>query len=69
MLDRVEEGAGDSDYVQFSVTGAAGDGAYHCAKCGYGVTVQGALPRCPMCSGETWERQAWFPFTRSVRLQ
>jgi rubrerythrin len=37
---------------------AAGDravGEYHCSECGYGVSVQQRLPRCPMCRGEVWE--------------
>ena len=66
MLEQVREeisGGADGDYVEFSVAGPAAAGAYHCADCGYGVTVQAVLPRCPMCRGTNWER-AWSPLTR-----
>ena len=43
------------DFVEFVVAGSPASGAFHCAGCGYGVTVQAALPRCPMCGGGTWE--------------
>lgn len=45
----------DGDFVEFAATGAVQPGAYHCSGCGYGVSVQAKLPRCPMCSGTTWE--------------
>ena len=56
------------DYVEFVPSGTAVIGAYHCADCGYGVTLRAALPRCPMCSGTVWEAAPWSPFgrTRSV---
>jgi rubredoxin len=47
--------AGDGDYVEFSKTGTQASGAFHCSGCGYGVSVQAQLPRCPMCGGTTWE--------------
>jgi predicted Zn-ribbon and HTH transcriptional regulator len=37
---------------------AAGDaavGEFRCSECGYGVSVYRVLPRCPMCSGTSWE--------------
>jgi rubrerythrin len=46
------------DYVEFVATGAPAVGAFHCSGCGYGVAVQTTLPRCPMCGGTTWERDA-----------
>jgi rubredoxin len=55
-------------YVEFLSTGDAAKGEYHCSECGYGVTVHRELPRCPMCSGTTWEQVPWSPFTRA-RLQ
>jgi rubrerythrin len=30
-------------------------GQYRCRECGYGITVQGELPSCPMCGDEAWE--------------
>jgi hypothetical protein len=45
----------DVDYVQFWETGAAAEGDFHCADCGYGVSVQATLPTCPMCGGRAWE--------------
>lgn len=61
---RVEDG----DYVEFLATGTAAVGEYHCSVCGYGVTVHETLPRCPMCSGTSWEATAWSPFSRAARL-
>ena len=57
------DGAAPS-YVEFFATGERAKGEYHCSECGYGVTVHSVLPRCPMCSGATWEQTAWSPFTR-----
>ncbi len=70
MLDesRTTEAAA-GDYVEFRDTGDAAVGAYHCSSCGYGVTVLATLPRCPMCSGTTWEATAWAPFSRAGRAQ
>jgi hypothetical protein len=31
---------------------AAGD--FYCADCGYGISLRGSLPTCPMCGGATW---------------
>ena len=56
------------DCAEFLVEGAVVVGEYHCASCGYGVTVHGTLPRCPMCSGAAWEQASWSPFTRAPRL-
>ena len=53
------------DYVEFWVAGQSVKGEYHCAECGYGVTVVRALPMCPMCGGASWEQSAWSPFTRA----
>jgi len=70
MLDRAqEEGTGTGDFVEFWVAGSTANGVYHCADCGYGVTVNATLPRCPMCGGASWERPAWLPFSRRVRMQ
>jgi rubrerythrin len=44
--------------------GAAAVGEFRCRSCGYGVTVQRALPICPMCGGTEWE-QASRPFGRA----
>jgi rubrerythrin len=58
VLDETVTGALErADYVDFVTTGAPATGAFHCSACGYGVTVQSTLPRCPMCSGTTWERE------------
>jgi len=69
MLDRARQGGtGGGDYVEFFVTGMAVAGEYHCADCGYGVTVHATLPQCPMCSGTTWERHMWRPLERTARV-
>lgn len=60
MLDEARRLDGtDGDYVEFASAGAEGTGVYHCSGCGYGVTVQATLPRCPMCGGTTWEPATW----------
>jgi rubredoxin len=45
----------DGDFVEFAQAGAKATGAFHCSSCGYGVTIQATLPRCPMCGGTSWE--------------
>jgi rubrerythrin len=67
MLDQLGHGKGETteDFVEFLVAGMQAAGEYHCAECGYGVTVHDALPQCPMCSGTSWEPHAWTPFTRA----
>ena len=57
------------DFVSFLSAGALAKGEFHCAECGYGVTVYRTLPVCPMCSGSSWERAAWSPFSRATKLQ
>ena len=59
----------DGDFVEFLRAGTSATGEYRCSGCGYGVTVQSALPRCPMCAGTTWEAAAWSPFSEGERLQ
>ncbi|HZO35146.1 MAG TPA: hypothetical protein VFB17_08730 [Gaiellaceae bacterium] len=54
----------EDDFVPFAETGDPASGAYHCAGCGYGVTVSTELPTCPMCGGATWEPASWSPFQR-----
>jgi rubredoxin len=46
-------------YVHFAATGDAAVGDFHCAECGYGVSVQRELPLCPMCGGTAWEMSPW----------
>ena len=66
MLD-VHETTDDAsgDFVQFHAAGQQAKGEFHCAECGYGVTVWRTLPRCPMCGNESWEQSAWSPFARA----
>ena len=55
MLDDTQApDATDVDYVEFIAAGTRVAGAYHCAGCGYGVTLHSPLPVCPMCSGTCW---------------
>lgn len=57
MLDEARKlDSTGGDFVELVPTGAFAAGAFRCSGCGYGVTVQAALPRCPMCGGKTWER-------------
>jgi hypothetical protein len=54
-----------ADYVNFFSTGSRVKGEFHCAECGYGVTVYRVLPLCPMCGGTQWEQSAWSPLSRA----
>ena len=29
---------------------------FRCAACGYGISVSGTLPNCPMCQSTNWNR-------------
>jgi rubrerythrin len=70
MLDDASTKAGEhGDFVEFHTAGTAATGAFHCSGCGYGVTVQVALPRCPMCGGTTWEPAANRPVAYDSALQ
>ena len=62
----VDTGLYDGDFVELFLAGHPAKGEYHCADCGYGVTVQTRLPTCPMCSGSSWEQSAWSPLSRSA---
>lgn len=42
-------------FAAFRTAGDHVEGAFRCARCGYGVALASALPRCPMCGGEDWE--------------
>jgi hypothetical protein len=56
MLDRAGKlDVADGDFVEFVATGAPAAGDFRCSACGYGVSVHGALPPCPMCGGTSWE--------------
>jgi rubredoxin len=56
------------EYVVFARTGTVVVGEYHCTGCGYGVTVRGPLPDCPMCAESNWEQAAWSPFSRAAQV-
>ena len=61
--------AGASEYVEFWTAGQQAKGEFHCADCGYGVTIVRTLPVCPMCGGGSWEQSTWSPFSRELPLQ
>jgi rubrerythrin len=66
VLDQgVRPGQG-GDFVEFWAAGAEARGAFHCADCGYGVSVQTKLPACPMCAGSSWELSPTSPFSLSA---
>jgi rubredoxin len=70
MLDEVRKHEPpEGDFVEFLRAGSPAAGEFRCSSCGYGVTVQAALPQCPMCAGTTWESAAWSPPVRRRRLQ
>jgi rubrerythrin len=41
------------------VAGVKVTGEFRCAGCGYGISIYGTLPRCPMCGTESWEQLQW----------
>lgn len=52
---------------EFLTAGDRALGEYHCAECGYGVSVRRVLPECPMCRGSQWEEPATSPYDRFSR--
>jgi len=50
-----EHELGGDDFAALFATGMPAAGQYHCASCGYGITLHSKLPSCPMCGGEAWE--------------
>jgi len=69
----MREGSGTSratpdEYVEFWAAGQPVKGEFHCAECGYGVTIVRSLPICPLCGGDSWEQTSWSPFRRSSTL-
>lgn len=54
VLDEIQRTTGEGAGVAFLRAGEDARGAFQCADCGYGVSVQTTLPRCPMCSGSSW---------------
>ena len=52
------ESSRTAEYMAFVGAGERALGEYHCSTCGYGVSVQARLPRCPMCRGVRWEPAA-----------
>jgi hypothetical protein len=66
-MQDAEVGPGtEGGYVVFWPAGQHVKGEFHCAECGYGVTVFRELPVCPMCGGSTWEQSTWSPFSRAA---
>lgn len=60
MLDQgVTPEQSEGELVEFATAGSSAAGEFHCADCGYGVTVQVRLPVCPMCGGDTWAKSVW----------
>ena len=70
----MEIGKGSADnvaadgFVEFLSSGQRATGEYHCAECGYGVTIFAVLPLCPMCGGGAWEQSNWSPFCARERI-
>ena len=69
MIDVTRRDASDEgDAVEFHAAGDRAKGEFRCCECGYGVAIVAALPNCPMCGGQAWERGPWTPFARARRL-
>jgi hypothetical protein len=66
---RTVGGEAGGDYVHFLPAGSSVKGEFHCAECGYGVTVYRTLPVCPMCGGGQWEQSAWSPLSRARNVR
>ena len=69
VTNEVRPGQTTEDFVEFLMTGVHAKGEFHCAECGYGVTICRELPTCPMCGNESWEQTSWSPFSRALNLQ
>jgi Zn finger protein HypA/HybF involved in hydrogenase expression len=54
VLDEIQRTTVGVPDVAFLRAGDEARGAFQCADCGYGVSVQTTLPRCPMCTGRSW---------------
>jgi rubrerythrin len=67
--ERPAPDATSEDFIEFLMAGVRAKGEFHCAECGYGITIVRALPVCPMCGGESWEQSEWSPFARALRAQ
>jgi len=67
MAEGIETSGAADEYVEFWAAGQTVKGEFHCADCGYGVTIVRALPPCPMCGGTSWESAPWSPFSRAAR--
>jgi rubrerythrin len=59
--------ASADEFVEFRGAGERVTGEHRCSECGYGIAVYIALPRCPMCGGETWEPTAARAVARRTR--
>lgn len=68
MLENSSSDRSPDGNVVFYAAGQHAKGEFHCAECGYGVTIFRELPRCPMCGCETWEQSTWSPFARARSL-
>jgi hypothetical protein len=60
--------AADGDEIQLSAAGDHVKGEFHCADCGYAITVCKELPPCPMCGCESWQAALWRPFGRASAI-
>jgi rubrerythrin len=45
---------------------AAKPSDFRCTACGYGISVSGALPTCPMCQTTSWYQTSKNTTIRSV---
>ena len=69
-MEEMRGESGTTEYVRFLAAGIRAEGEYNCSACGYGITINARLPRCPMCGGETWEEiERERPTSRWATLQ
>ena len=54
------------DDTQLSAAGDHVKGEFHCADCGYAITVCKELPPCAMCGCESWRPALWHPLSRAA---
>jgi rubrerythrin len=64
-MDGVMERSKLDEHVEFHETGTLVRGEFQCSACGYGIAIRSALPACPMCGAETWERLGRVPSSRA----
>ena len=63
-MEPIERLPAREDFAAAFHRGSRATGQYQCQACGYGISLNTKLPRCPMCGGESWAQIAASPLPR-----